>query len=144
MKRKRFYQVVFIIAGVYNLLWGACSGLDPQWLFKFSGMPLLNHPSIFACLGMVVGVYGVLYLEVARRPEHGFLLAAIGLLGKVLGPIGWVYMYLSGQWTLKSVVLILTNDLIWWIPFGMYLWDSKGDFLATFRDQDRSRRPCRK
>jgi hypothetical protein len=29
-------------------------------------MPLQNHPQIFACLRMVVGFYGILYLEVAR------------------------------------------------------------------------------
>ncbi|HLJ93526.1 MAG TPA: hypothetical protein VKU02_10090 [Gemmataceae bacterium] len=52
----------------------------PQWLLRFAGMPLQNYPEIFACLGMVVGLYGVLYLEVARVPERGWLLAAVGLL----------------------------------------------------------------
>lgn len=40
---------------------------------------------MFTCLGMVVGVYGILYLEVARRPEHGWMIIAVGLLGKCLG-----------------------------------------------------------
>ncbi len=39
----------------------------------------LNHPSIFACLAMGVGLYGILYLEVARVPETGWLIAAEGL-----------------------------------------------------------------
>jgi len=69
--RRRLHRAVFIAAGLYNIGWGIYSSLDPQWLFRFAGMPLLNHPQIFACLGMVIGLYGVLYLEVARLPERG-------------------------------------------------------------------------
>jgi hypothetical protein len=87
----------------------------------------LNHPAIFACLGMVVGLYGILYLEVARRPEQGALIASVGLLGKVLGPIGMGVLVLTGEWPHRAAVLILGNDLIWWIPFGLYLWDSRRD-----------------
>ncbi len=132
MKRYRFHQITFLCAGCYNLLWGAYSGLDPQWFFRFTKMPLLNHPQIFACLGMVVGIYGILYLEVARRPDRGFLIGAIGLLGKILGPLGWAYLYFTGEWPLRSIVLILTNDLIWWVPFALYLYDSKDDYFNDF------------
>ena len=66
----------------------------------------------------------MLYLEVARVPERGWLLAAIGLTGKLLGPAGLLPLIWSGQWPLKSGVLCLTNDLIWWLPFALYLFDS--------------------
>lgn len=122
--RRRFHRTIFILAGLYNLAWGAFSVLDPQWLFRFAGMPLANYPEIFACLGMVVGLYGFLYFEVARVPERGWLLAAIGLIGKVLGPIGWLQLYASGQWPLATLALCLPNDFIWWIPFGLYLYDA--------------------
>ena len=122
--RRKFHRVVFFVAGMYNLGWGAFSVLDPQWLFRFAGMPTQNYPEIFACLGMVVGLYGVLYLEVARVPERGWLLAAVGLLGKTLGPIGWLALVLRGRWPAATAVLCVTNDLIWWIPFGIYLYDA--------------------
>jgi len=122
--------VVFALAGVYNLAWGAYSALDPQWLFRFAGMPLLNHPAIFACLGMVVGLYGLLYLEVARRPERGFLLAAVGLAGKLLGPAGLVVLIAGGEWPWQSAILCLTNDVIWWLPFTLYLRDAWPAFRA--------------
>lgn len=122
--RRRFHRAVFIAAGCYNLAWGVYSALDPQWLFRFSGLPPLNHPAIFACLGMVVGLYGLVYFEVARKPEQGWLLAAVGLLGKVLGPIGLAGMIASGEWPPSTIVLCLTNDLIWWLPFGLYLYDA--------------------
>src|SRR5262245_30545409 len=121
IRRRTFHRLVFIAAGIYNLAWGLYAVYDPQWLFRFSGLPPLNHPAIFACLGMVVGLYGIIYLEVARVPERGWLLAAVGLIGKVLGPIGLAGLILSGQWPIATIVLCLTNDLIWWLPFALYL-----------------------
>ncbi|MBA4017880.1 MAG: hypothetical protein C0483_11950 [Pirellula sp.] len=123
MPRRRLHQATFVLAGIYNLIWGAYSALDPQWLFRFAEMPPANYPEIFACLGMVVGLYGIIYFEVARRPEHGALLAAVGLLGKVLGPIGLAKLLWTGQWPPATLVLCLTNDFIWWAPFAWYLYD---------------------
>lgn len=88
IRRRRFHQVVFYAAGAYNIGWGAFAVIDPQWLFRFAGMPAANYPEIFACLGMVVGLYGLLYWEAARAPEQGWRIAAVGLVGKVLGPVG--------------------------------------------------------
>ena len=124
IRRRGLHRAVFAVAGVYNLAWGAYAALDPQWLFRVAGMPPLNHPAIFACLGMVVGVYGFLYLEVARAPERGFAIAAVGLLGKVLGPIGLARLIATGEWPAATLVLCLTNDFIWWIPFALYLHDA--------------------
>ena len=125
MKRRRFHQIVFALAGAYNLAWGVYAAIDPQWLFRFAGMEPLNHPAIFACLGMVVGVYGLLYWQVVRAPERGFAIAGVGLLGKVLGPIGLLQLIASGAWPMKTIILCVTNDFIWWIPFGLYLYDCR-------------------
>jgi len=122
--RQGFHRAVFAAAGIYNMAWGLWSAVDPQWLFRFAGMPPANHPAVFACLGMVIGLYGILYLDVARRPQHGWLVAAVGLLGKCLGPVGMVWLIRSGEWPASAFVLCLTNDLIWWIPFGLYLHDA--------------------
>lgn len=120
---QRFHGWAFALAGAYNILWGLYSAWDPQWLFRFAGMTPLNHPEIFSCLAMVVGIYGILYWDVARRPEQGGLIAAVGLLGKLLGPLGAYWLILQGQWPLKALVLCVGNDFIWWIPFAFYLRD---------------------
>ena len=134
MPRRSFHRWVFVLAGLYNICWGLYSVYDPQWLFRFSGIPLLNHPQIFACLAMVVGLYGIIYFEVARVPERGFLLAAVGLIGKILGPIGLANLIWSGAWPARTIVLCLTNDLIWWVPFSIYLVDSWGSFRRDVFD----------
>lgn len=133
LPRRRFHRGVFVLAGVYNIGWGLFAAADPQWLFRFAGMPLTNHPEIYACLGMVVGLYGLVYLEVARRPEEGWLLAAVGLAGKVLGPLGAVWLVAQGTWPAKALVLCLTNDFVWWIPFGLYLVDARKRYIETWR-----------
>ncbi len=68
--------------------------------------------------------YGIIYFEVARVPERGWLLAAVGLLGEILGPIGLGILIWKGTWPKSTIVLCATNDLIWWIPFAIYLYDA--------------------
>ena len=131
MKRRRLHQITFILAGLYNIAWGLFTAVWPQWLFQFARMPLAKYPEIFACLGMVVGLYGLVYLEVARVPERGWPLAAVGLLGKVLGPLGLARLLLTGQWPPATFVLCLTNDLIWWLPFALYLRDAWPHYRAN-------------
>jgi hypothetical protein len=129
--RRQFHRAIFLAAGIYNLGWGVFSALYPQWLFHFADMPLQNYPEVFAALAMVIGLYGVLYLEVARRPEHGALLAAVGLAGKILGPIGLFILLCRGQWPFASCVLCLTNDVIWWIPFVLYVYDCRPNSFSA-------------
>ena len=88
---------------------------------------------------MVVGLYGIIYFEVARAPERGWLLAAVGLLGKILGPLGLARLIWIGAWPQSTMVLCLTNDLIWWIPFSLYLYDAWPMFVAS--QQFRGGRP---
>jgi len=71
---------------------------------------------------MIVGVYGLGYLIAARDPARHWPIVLVGLLGKIFGPIGFVDAALREQLPWSMSVTILTNDLIWWIPFSMILW----------------------
>jgi len=122
------------MAALYNILWGLYSALDPQWLFRFTGMEPMIHPQIFACMAMVVGLYGIVYWEVARVPERGWILIFVGLLGKILGPIGLFSLIFTGQWPLSSIVLCVFNDFIWWIPFALYLKDAWPFFVLDMKE----------
>jgi len=132
LRRRPFYRAVFFAAGLYNIAWGAFTALDPGWFFRFAGMSPLNHPEIYACVGMVVGLYGVGYLEVARAPERGFALAAIGLAGKILGPVGMFLQVATGAWPPAAALLCITNDLVWWLPFVLYLRDAYPSYRADW------------
>ncbi len=122
--RRRLHRATFVAAGAYNLAWGAYAALDPQWFARVAGLARLSQPAVFVTLGMVLGLYGLLYLEVARAPERGWPIAAVGLAGKLLGPAGMAALVLSGAWPARATILIVTNDLVWWLPFGLYLRDA--------------------
>src|SRR5262249_18880392 len=81
-------KVVLTAAGVYNLVWGSWVILSPAAVFRWAGMPPTNYPQIWQCVGMIVGVYGIGYLIAARDPFRHWPIVFVGLLGKVLGPVG--------------------------------------------------------
>ena len=120
-KTQKWMRGVLTAAGIYNVFWGAWVVLFPSALFRWTGMPPSNYPQIWQCVGMIVGVYGIGYLIAARDPLRHWPIVFVGLLGKILGPIG---MWWSVTHTSLSGVMAwtcLTNDLIWWGPFALVL-----------------------
>jgi ligand-binding SRPBCC domain-containing protein len=73
---------------------------------------------------MIVGVYGIGYLIAANDSRTHWPIVLVGLLGKVFGPIGFLVALLRGTFPLLFGLTILTNDLLWWIPFAMILRDA--------------------
>ncbi|MFG0260046.1 MAG: SelL-related redox protein [Phycisphaerales bacterium JB041] len=111
-------------AGLYNVLWGAFVIVFPHALFDLAGTERMRYPEIWQCVGMIVGVYGIGYLIAARAPRVHWPIVLVGLLGKILGPIGFVAAMARGIFPPEFGLTILTNDLLWWVPFGMILWDA--------------------
>lgn len=126
-----------VAAGLYNLLWGALTVGFPHLLFDLARIERINYPEIWQCVGMIVGVYGIGYLIAASDPRTHWPIVLVGLLGKVFGPIGFVVALLGGTFPPLFGLTILTNDLIWWIPFAMILWDA-----AKHRSDDRRAAPA--
>ncbi|MFK7959420.1 MAG: alkyl hydroperoxide reductase [Phycisphaerales bacterium] len=122
---------VLIIAGIYNLLWGAVVVLAPLAIFRFLKLPDPTYPSIWQCVGMIVGVYGIGYLAAAKDPARHWPIVLVGLLGKIFGPIGFVHAAMNGIFPWKMGFTIITNDLIWWIPFGLMLLHARRVALAS-------------
>jgi small multidrug resistance pump len=108
-------------AGAYNLLWGTWVVLLPGQPFEWLKIEAPNYPGIWQCLGMVVGVYGVGYLIAGFDPGSHWLIVLVGLLGKLLGPIGMIFSITQGRLPLAAGWLCVTNDLIWWVPFTLIL-----------------------
>jgi len=118
----RWMKAVLWAAGIYNIAWGSLVVLMPGLPFEWAHMPLPNYPEIWQCLGMVVGVYGVGYIIAAHHPLRHWPIVLVGLLGKVLGPIGMVWSLLRGSLPPVAAWTCVTNDLIWWLPFGIILY----------------------
>ena len=122
------YRIVLVLAAVYNLAFGVWAGVWPHAFFRWFEMDPPRYPAIWQCLGMVIGVYGLGYGYAAVWLDRARPLVAIGLVGKVLGPIGWVVTVNSGEWPARTFTIIAFNDLLWWVPFGLLL--AEGTALA--------------
>lgn len=117
----RWMRTLLIMAAVYNIAWGLFVVICPSLPFRWAGMELPNYLSLWQCIGMIVGVYGVGYAIAASDPVRHWPIVLVGLLGKVCGPIGFVWSASRGELPWIAGLTILTNDLIWWIPFGLIL-----------------------
>ncbi|MCA9259281.1 MAG: redoxin domain-containing protein [Planctomycetales bacterium] len=113
---------VLVAAGVYNLLWGAAVVFAPLLWFRVLGMEAPRYPSLWQCVGMIVGVYGVGYLIAAANPVRHWPIVFVGLLGKLFGPLGFLKAAWSGELPWNWGWLLLLNDLIWWVPFAAILY----------------------
>jgi hypothetical protein len=117
----KWMSKVLWAAGLYNVAWGLLAILFPVQLFELAGMAPPNYPALAQCIGMIVGVYGVGYAIAASDPYRHWPIVLVGLLGKVFGPIGFVWSASRGEFPWLAGVTILTNDLIWWVPFWLIL-----------------------
>src|SRR3989442_10292330 len=119
--RVPYYRIVFTLAALYNLGFGLWAGFSPGSFFDRFELRQPPYPAIWSCLGMVVGTYGLGYGYAALRLERATPFIAIGLLGKILGPIGWLVTVHSGEWPARTFPLVLFNDVVWWLPFALFL-----------------------
>lgn len=110
-----------IAAGIYNIVWGAFNILLPLKMFELVGAKLPAYPEIWQCVGMIVGVYGLGYIIAANSPLRHWPIVLVGFLGKIFGPIGFVVSIYNDVFPLSFGIIIIFNDLIWWIPFGLIL-----------------------
>lgn len=122
-----------LAAAAYNVLWAAAVILAPEALFLWSGMEPPRYPEIWQCVGMIVGVYGVGYAIAAFDPLRHWPIVLVGLLGKILGPIGFAVALARGVFPPRFAVTILTNDLVWWLPFAAILWAAYAASATTER-----------
>ncbi len=113
-----------IAAGIYNLAWGAITIAFPNLIFELTGAKRINYPEIWQCVGMIVGGYGIGYLIAAWDSRTHWPIVLVGPLGKIFGPIGFGVALARGIFPPLFGVTILTNDLLWWIPFGLILSDA--------------------
>jgi hypothetical protein len=114
---RRWMSVVLWAAAVYNVAWGAAVVLFPAQWFRWAAMPAPNYPELWQCIGMMVGVYGVGYAIAAANPVRHWPIVLVGLLGKIFGPIGFFHAAWQGALPWRAGWVIVTNDLIWWLPF---------------------------
>ena len=72
-------------------------------------------------LGIVDGLLALGYAYAAVRLQKAFPFIAIGLAVKLIVPLGWLLAVASGQLTARTLTLVIFNDVVWWLPFVLFL-----------------------
>lgn len=117
----RWMKITLWMAGLYNIFWGVFVILFPNAMFLWTGMEPPLYPQLWQCIGMIVGVYGLGYIIAGFDPVRHWPIVLVGFLGKIFGPIGFAGALIQGTMPLAFGLNIVTNDLIWWVPFALIL-----------------------
>jgi len=105
-------------AALYNVLYAILLSVWPAQVFIWLQMP--ETPDVMIrCIGMMVGVYALGYWIAAQDIVRYWPLVAVGIVGKTLGPIGFLASALSDAMPWHSGIMLIFNDLIWWVPFWL-------------------------
>lgn len=126
-------SVVMRSAGLYNLAYGLLLAFYPMETFQWLGMP--ETPAVMIrCIGMMVGVYALCYWIAGSDPVKYWPLVAVGIVGKTLGPLGFLYGAWHGLFAARGWIMIFFNDILWWLPFWwivLYAWKCQPNALRT-------------
>lgn len=118
----RWHSVALAVASLQCLIWGVFIILWPQRSSLDYG--LAQPPTdlfLWQGTGLVIFLFGVGYGLASTNPRQHWGIVLVGLLSKVLGPIGMSWAVLQNDVPAKVLVLIPINDMLWWIPFAMIL-----------------------
>lgn len=129
----RRYRPWLLAAATYNLAWGALNVLAPGAIFTALGIPPPTYMPLWQVVGMFVLLYGLAYWWAARDPLRHRHLVAIGLLGKVGGPLGFAWSLATGGLPLSFGVVVLLNDVVWWPALGGCVWQAAGGLSGLRR-----------
>lgn len=98
------YRPWLLAASAYNVAWGSLTVLVPTAVWDLIGAPAPNYLGIWQVTGLFVLLFGLAYWWAARDPFRHRHLVVIGLIGKILGPIGfaWAVAPATCPWPLGS------------------------------------------
>ena len=119
-------------AAVCSLLPGLYSATFPELAMSVLKVePQAGYLELWRYLGITLCVYGVGYWCASYAPVRHSLLVMIGLLGKILGPIGFLLAARNGSLPMLPGIVFLVNGLIWSIPFTAVLLHARRSHQAS-------------
>ena len=119
--RNALFRVIFALAAIYNIGFAIWLGFQPDAIFALFNIPQPVPSYLLRVLAVIIGVFGVGYAYATSRPDRAGPIIAVGLLSKIAPPIAWIFAVSCGQWPLRTFLMILCNDILWWMPFFLFL-----------------------
>ena len=124
---------IIVAAGVYNIIWGLLVTILPDLFFKNLGTEIRIEPFFWRFFGLMVATYGLGYLIAAKNVVRYWPIVLIGFLVKLFGTATFIFGDFYEKLPVSFSIIILFNDVIWLIPFGMILYYIYRDFVMEFR-----------
>jgi hypothetical protein len=109
----KWLTLLVFLAGAYNLVWGVLAMTMPERMLAWYAIATAQPLEFWQCIGMLVGVYGFAYVLASRNLHALWPIVLVGLLGKLLGPIGTFLALSSGRLPTQFLWLNVSNDFIW-------------------------------
>lgn len=125
----RWQRVALLVASLQCLIWGVFILALPErssLAYGFDNVP--TELFLWQGTGLIIFLFGVGYGIAATNPVQHWAVILIGLMAKVLGPVGMLWSVIQGQVSRQVLYLIPMNDLVWWLPFALILF-------AVFRNR---------
>ncbi len=124
-------QYLLIFAGLYNIVWGSIAVFNPNYFLEHLHISFPNAPWISKAIGAMEFLFGVAYLIASRKPFKHWLIIFIGFSVKFFATATYFYYMYAGVFPEHLTSMILANDLIWLLPFGVILYQAFDHHQST-------------
>jgi small multidrug resistance pump len=118
---KPWMLYLLLFAGCYNLLVGVNLVVFYHEVFKTLALPKPELMLFVQLVGVLVGLFGVGYLMVARHPLENRNLLLLGFLSKAIGSVLGVGYVALGKVPPTFLILLLFSDIVYLPPFVIIL-----------------------
>jgi hypothetical protein len=122
-RRARHYRLFFALAAVAGIGFAIWAVLIPSTVLDMFQVGQPSYATPLRAIGIVEGLLGLGYVYAALRLQKAFPFIAIGLAVKVTVPVFWVLAVAGGWLTARTLTLVIFDDVVWWIPFALFLLD---------------------
>lgn len=128
-------RLIMSLAAIYNIFWGVLIAIHPK-VILFDDTDSVFVTIVLQCVGMLVGVYGFAYYFASKDPARYWPIILVGLIGKILGPIGSLHYIFTNQLAPSFFWVNVFNDVIWIFPFGWILYQVYKRNLVFDEDEE--------
>jgi len=134
--------ILLILAAIYNFAWAAWVLVDTPRMYTLWEVAPPLQEGFFPLLGIAVSGMGAAYLLAAFRFEQFGWIAAIGLLNKLIGALGGLFLMHKGWLNEEFIWQIAFNDLLWLPYFALIAYSGFREMQRTELDTKETDTPA--
>jgi small multidrug resistance pump len=125
-RRARHYRLFFGLAAAVSGGFAIWAVLFPSAVLDLFQVDRPGYSMLLRGLGIVDGLLAFGYAYAALNLLRAKPFIAIGLAFRVIAPLVWVLAVAGGQLTARTLTLVIFLDVVWWIPFALFLLEGTG------------------